>query len=64
MKNKTELPGSITPESIMNQVSVIDIPEFRENLRQLMDWGFLYSKQVGTDLEPAWCAVQAVETIN
>ena len=28
-----------------------------------MDWGFLYCKQVGTDLAPTWCAYQAADNL-
>lgn len=63
MKKQTELPKTITLETITDHISIGDIPEFRDSLRLLMDRGFLYCGESGGNAEPAWCAFQAVDQL-
>jgi hypothetical protein len=64
MKNQTELPKNITLESIADHISIGDIPEFRDNLREMMDGYFLYCADPGfANPAPAWCAFRAVDSL-
>ena len=60
MKNTTE---TMTAEQIINQVSVLDIPEFRADLRKMMDQHFLHCASVGNSPEPYHCAFIAVDSL-
>ena len=60
MKKVTELS---TPESIINQISLQDIPEFRASLREMMDGYFLKAASDGINPEPAYCSYKAVDSM-
>jgi hypothetical protein len=61
MEKVTESTRVITPETIIDQIATDDIPEFQAELRQLMDWGFLYCGESGMNAEPAWGAWREVD---
>jgi len=63
MKKVTESSRIITPETIIDQIATDDIREFRNKLRQLMDWGFLYCGENGISADPAWGAFMEIDQL-
>ncbi len=63
MKKLTKSIDATTPEAIINQIPVLDIPGFRSALREMMDGYFLHCAGHGTNPEPAWCAFRAVDEL-
>ena len=53
----------MTAEQIINQVSVLDIAEFRDSLRKMMDYTFLHCASVENNPEPFYCAFMAADRL-